>query len=68
MLDFARTVFGEDVRPTTSVITESRLTIDEWVGDAPARVEATGWRPSTSIRSGSRTSPPPSTTPPTRTR
>jgi ATP-dependent helicase YprA (DUF1998 family) len=43
MLDFACTVFGDDFTDD-SVITESRLSIDEWVGDAPARIEVTGWR------------------------
>ena len=68
MLDFARTVFGDDFTDD-SVITESRLTIDDWVGDAPARVRGdrlAGRRPRSAA--ASRTSPPPSTTPPTRTR
>ncbi|PTU57877.1 heavy metal resistance protein CzcA [Sphaerisporangium cinnabarinum] len=44
MLDFARTVFGEEFT-AESVVTESRLSLDEWVGDAPATVEARGLRP-----------------------
>lgn len=44
MLDFARTVFGEDF-PPESVVTESRLSLDEWVGDAKTRTEARGLRP-----------------------
>ena len=42
MLDFARTVFGDDFTDD-AIITESRLDIGDWVGDAPARVEAAGW-------------------------
>lgn len=43
MLTFARTVFGEDF-PADAVVTESRLTIDEWVGDAPTGETIAGWR------------------------
>ena len=41
MLGFAQTVFGEAF-DADAVITESRLTLEEWVGDAPARVAAAG--------------------------
>ncbi|MFE5339959.1 DEAD/DEAH box helicase [Isoptericola sp. NPDC056578] len=44
MLEFARTVFGEEF-PAESVVTESRLPLAEWVGDAGARAEARGLRP-----------------------
>src|SRR5690606_30949915 len=44
MLDFARTVFGEEF-PPESVVTESRLSLDEWVGGAKTRIEARGLRP-----------------------
>ncbi|WP_144679692.1 DEAD/DEAH box helicase [Cellulosimicrobium sp. TH-20] len=43
MLDFARTVFGEEFGPD-SVVTESRLPLDEWVGDAVERAAARGLR------------------------
>src|SRR5690625_2268988 len=43
MLDFAATVFGEPF-PADAVVTESRLNITEWAGDAKPRVEAAGWR------------------------
>jgi ATP-dependent helicase YprA (DUF1998 family) len=43
MLEFAETVFGETF-PAEAVITESRLSIDEWAADAPARVSEAGWR------------------------
>ncbi|MFI8523096.1 DEAD/DEAH box helicase [Promicromonospora sukumoe] len=44
MLEFARTVFGEDFG-ADAVVTESRLPIDEWVGSAPEVVAARGWLP-----------------------
>lgn len=43
MLTFARTVFGEEF-PADAVVTESRLTIDEWVGNAPTGDAVVGWR------------------------
>ena len=43
MLEFAETVFGEPF-DEESVITESRLGVAEWVGDAEARVAARGLR------------------------
>ncbi|SEB29973.1 DEAD/DEAH box helicase [Rhodococcus koreensis] len=43
MLTFARTVFGEEF-PTDSVVTESRLSIDDWVGEAPTSESVAGWR------------------------
>lgn len=43
MLEFAETVFGEPF-DEDSVITESRLSVAEWVGDAEARVAARGLR------------------------
>lgn len=44
MLGFARTVFGEQFGDD-SVVTESRLRLDEWVGDAVDRVTALGLIP-----------------------
>ncbi|WP_270887103.1 DEAD/DEAH box helicase [Pedococcus sp. 5OH_020] len=44
MLDFARTVFGEDF-PPDSVVTESRLTLAEWVGDAETTVKTWSLEP-----------------------
>ncbi|HEY3736088.1 MAG TPA: DEAD/DEAH box helicase [Jatrophihabitans sp.] len=44
MLDFAETVFGE-VFPSDSVVTESRLTLAEWSGDAATEVAALGVTP-----------------------
>lgn len=44
MLDFARTVFGEEFGPE-SVVTESRLRLDEWVGGARVAVDALGLAP-----------------------
>ncbi|MGV0834496.1 DEAD/DEAH box helicase [Mycolicibacterium thermoresistibile] len=44
MLEFAETVFGEKFSPD-AVITESRLTSAEWVGDAADRVRIAGWQP-----------------------
>ena len=41
MLNFARTVFGEEFSPE-SVVTESRLSISEWVSDARTAAEARG--------------------------
>jgi ATP-dependent helicase YprA (DUF1998 family) len=43
MLEFAETVFGE-LFPAEAVITESRLSIDEWAAEAPARISDAGWR------------------------
>jgi ATP-dependent helicase YprA (DUF1998 family) len=40
MVRFARTVFGDDELDQTCVVTESRLDLPEWVGDAQARVQA----------------------------
>ncbi|GAB3085649.1 DEAD/DEAH box helicase [Isoptericola nanjingensis] len=44
MLEFARTVFGEEF-PTDSVVTESRLSLAEWRGDADMVAGARGLRP-----------------------
>lgn len=44
MLGFAATVFGEEFL-ADSVVTESRLSVDEWVGDAAARTSDAGWKP-----------------------
>nr|WP_237728108.1 DEAD/DEAH box helicase [Cellulomonas sp. APG4] len=44
MVDFARTVFGEEFGPD-SVVTESRLSLEEWAADAPARTRAVGLTP-----------------------
>ena len=41
MVGFASTVFGEEFN-ADSIITESRLSLAEWVGDAPQRVAALG--------------------------
>ncbi|MDR1213082.1 MAG: DEAD/DEAH box helicase [Propionibacteriaceae bacterium] len=41
MLEFATTVFGEEFT-VDSIITESRLSLAEWVGDAEARLPETG--------------------------
>src|SRR5690625_4653621 len=41
MLDFARTVFGEDIDPE-AVITESRLTYDDWAAGALDRLRTRG--------------------------
>jgi ATP-dependent helicase YprA (DUF1998 family) len=43
MLSFATTVFGEEFT-ADAVITETRLSVEEWIGDAPARVSAAGYR------------------------
>jgi ATP-dependent helicase YprA (DUF1998 family) len=45
MLDFAATVFGEEFS-ADAVVTESRLSLDEWVDDASDHVEASGRKPS----------------------
>ncbi|WP_397518900.1 DEAD/DEAH box helicase [Rhodococcus pyridinivorans] len=42
MLEFARTVFGDEFT-AESVVTESRLSLDEWVGDAREIVERAGF-------------------------
>lgn len=42
MLDFAVTVFGEEFE-TDAVVSESRLTLKEWIGDAPSRVVKAGF-------------------------
>jgi ATP-dependent helicase YprA (DUF1998 family) len=42
MLEFADTVFGEKFDPD-AVITESRLIVNEWAGDARTRIAAAGW-------------------------
>jgi ATP-dependent helicase YprA (DUF1998 family) len=44
MVEFARTVFGEAF-DETSVVTESRLDLPEWVGDAAAQVRQAGLEP-----------------------
>ncbi|SBS79305.1 Putative helicase (fragment) [uncultured Mycobacterium sp.] len=44
MLDFAETVFGERFQPD-AVITESRLSFEEWADGATDRVVAAGWTP-----------------------
>ncbi|MFJ4108639.1 DEAD/DEAH box helicase [Oerskovia enterophila] len=44
MLTFARTVFGENF-PDEAVVTESRLSLEEWVGDAADVVGRRGWAP-----------------------
>lgn len=44
MVDFARTVFGEEFGPD-AVVTESRLGLDEWVRDAPDRLASSGLTP-----------------------
>ena len=41
MIEFARTVFGEPF-DAACVVTESRLTLDEWAGDAAGDVDALG--------------------------
>ena len=42
MLSFAETVFGESF-PEDSVITETRLTADQWIGDAQSSVTEAGF-------------------------
>jgi ATP-dependent helicase YprA (DUF1998 family) len=44
MMEFARTVFGEDFS-ADGVITETRVYPVDWIGDAPARVMALGHTP-----------------------
>ena len=44
MIDFARTVFGDDF-DADSVVTESRLDLDEWAAGAADRVAALGLTP-----------------------
>jgi ATP-dependent helicase YprA (DUF1998 family) len=44
MLDFARTVFGERFE-SDAVVTETRLGLDEWVGDAADVVREAGFAP-----------------------
>ncbi|OBB77110.1 DEAD/DEAH box helicase [Mycobacterium sp. 852014-52144_SCH5372336] len=44
MLQFAETVFGETFDPD-AVITESRLTFEEWAADARQHIQADGWQP-----------------------
>lgn len=44
MVDFARTVFGEEFSPD-AVVTESRLSLEEWAGDAAERLSAAGLTP-----------------------
>src|SRR5690625_3381198 len=43
-MEFAATVTGEDI-PASAVITETRLTREQWIGDATARVAARNLRP-----------------------
>lgn len=49
MLEFARTVFGEDL-PPESVVGEERLSLTEWVGDAEASLAASGLVPKELVR------------------
>lgn len=49
MVAFATTVFGEPFAPD-SVVTESRLTLAEWVSDTPERVHEWGLEPATLVR------------------
>ncbi|MGW7477073.1 DEAD/DEAH box helicase [Nonomuraea muscovyensis] len=44
MLEFARTVFGERF-DDDAVVTESRLSLDEWIADAPATIADGGFTP-----------------------
>lgn len=44
MLGFAHTVFGEPF-DDDAVVTETRLSVDEWAADAATRVAAGGYRP-----------------------
>lgn len=44
MLDFAETIFGEPFGPD-AVVTESRMTLDEWSDGASARAGALGFAP-----------------------
>jgi ATP-dependent helicase YprA (DUF1998 family) len=44
MLDFARTVFGEPFA-ADAVVAETRLSLDEWVGDARSVVARAGFKP-----------------------
>jgi ATP-dependent helicase YprA (DUF1998 family) len=44
MLEFARTVFGEVFSPD-SIVSESRLSLAEWAGDAAARAASEGLTP-----------------------
>lgn len=44
MLDFAHTVFGDEFG-ADAVVTESRLSLDDWTGDAARRVSAAGFSP-----------------------
>ncbi|GGC73854.1 DEAD/DEAH box helicase [Hoyosella rhizosphaerae] len=46
MLEFAHTVFGEPFTPD-AVVTESRLAVSEWVGDAEIRAKSAKWREAT---------------------
>jgi len=41
MIEFAKTVFGVDV-PPAGVVTEARLTVHEWAGDATQQLDARG--------------------------
>ena len=50
MIDFARAVFGDEL-DETSVVTESRLSLDEWVAGAAARTTALGISPRRLLRS-----------------
>ncbi|MGO9349551.1 MAG: DEAD/DEAH box helicase [Mycobacterium sp.] len=44
MLEFAATVFGDEFT-ADAVVTESRLTVEEWSGGALARIADAGWKP-----------------------
>jgi ATP-dependent helicase YprA (DUF1998 family) len=44
MLDFTRTVFGEEL-DSSAVVTETRLSLDEWAGTAVSVVAKAGYKP-----------------------
>ena len=48
MIDFARAVFGDDL-DETSVVTESRLSLDEWTGDAADGIDRPGDLPPAAV-------------------
>lgn len=43
MLEFAQTVFGDEDFTEEAVVTEARLTVDEWISDAPERMRDAGY-------------------------
>src|SRR5690625_6179327 len=51
IMEFATTVTGEDI-PASAVITETRLTRAQWIGDATARGAARTLRPAAADRPG----------------